>query len=122
YTGGLLYGLGDNRRALGILAGKIEDNRFIEKGYYELDGGMKLVKKDDPETANFIREKFAVPKDVVTIDQASAVIVDDKGRRWRLPLGSDVFSDYTRNSLLRICREVATERDLLNLLGTFYEL
>src|SRR5690606_18865439 len=72
--------------------------------------------------ANFIREKFAIPKDVVTIDQASALIVDDKGRRWRLPLGSDAFSDYTRNNLLRICREVATERDLLSLLGTFYEL
>ncbi|WP_222867782.1 hypothetical protein [Sphingobacterium phlebotomi] len=122
YTGGLLYGLGDNRRALGMLAGKIEGNRFIEKGYYELDGNMKLVKKDDPETANFIRKKYAIPKNVVTIDQASALVVDDKGRRWRLPLGSEALSDYTRNNLLRICREVATERDLLSLLGTFYEL
>src|SRR5690606_20917093 len=44
------------------------------------------------------------------------------GRRWRLPLGPDAFVDYTRDNLLRICREVATERDLLSLQGTFYEL
>src|SRR5690606_32136986 len=28
-TGGLLYGLGNNRRALGILAGGIENNSFL---------------------------------------------------------------------------------------------
>ncbi len=122
YSGGLLYGLGDNRRALGILAGSITNKGFSEKGYYELDGNMKLVRKEDPKTATFIREKFAIPKDVVTIDNSSVLIVDDSGRRWRLPLGPDAFVDYTRDNLLRICREVATERDLLSLQGTFYEL
>jgi len=122
FSGGLLYGLGDDRRALGVLAGNIQNKHFTETGYYELDGNMKLVKKEDLKTASYIREKVAVPKDVVTIDQSSVLIVDDKGRRWRLPLGPAAFTAYTQNNLLRICREVATERDLLNLQGTFYEL
>jgi hypothetical protein len=122
YNGGLLYGLGNNRRALGILAGTISDNKFSEQGYYELDADMNLVKKEDVETAGFIREKFAIPKNVMTVDGSSVLIVDDKGRRWRLPLGDDKLGKHLENNLMRVCREVATERDLLNAHGTFYEL
>ncbi|WP_207505269.1 hypothetical protein [Telluribacter humicola] len=121
-TGGLLYGLGDNRRALGLLAGKMVDGKFTESGYYELDGAMKLVKKEDPRTAQFIRDKFAIPKDAITVEESSVLVVDDNGRRWRLPLGSATYNKLTSNGALRICREVATERDLLNAHGTFYEL
>lgn len=121
-TGGLLYGLGDNRRALGILAGTITENGFSETGYYELDGDMKLKRMEDTATAAFIREKFAIPREVVTIDSASVLVVDDRGRRWRLPLGDNHYTPYTDRGVLRICREVATERDLLNVHGTFYEL
>ncbi|MGV3587465.1 MAG: hypothetical protein ACO1OF_10705 [Adhaeribacter sp.] len=122
YNGGLMVGLGNNRRALGLLAGNISNGKFTESGYYELDGDMNLVKKEDDKTAQFIREKFAIPSKVLTIDEASVLVVDDKNRRWRLPLGSAQYTNLTNNSLLRICREVATERDLLNAHGTFYEL
>ena len=119
---GLLWGLGNNRRKLGVLAGNVIDKTFTESGYYELDSLMNLVKKEDAETAEFIREKFAIPQNVVSIDDASALIVDDLGRRWRLPKGDSRYSELTNNGVLRICREVATERDLLNCSGTFYEL
>ena len=119
---GLLWGLGKNRRKLGILAGTASDRGVTESGYYELDSLMNLVKKDDAETASFIREKFAIPQQVVTIDEASVLVTDDLGRRWRLPKGNAKYTDLTNNSVLRICREVATERDLLNCAGTFYEL
>jgi len=119
---GLLYGLGDDRRALGILAGETTNSTFKETGYYELDVAMKLVKKEDVETANFIREKFAIPSNVVTIDDASVLVIDDLGRRWRLPKGNENYIGLTDKGLLRICREVATERDLFNCAGTFYEL
>lgn len=72
--------------------------------------------------AQFIREKFAIPRDVITVDDASVLIVDDNGRRWRLPKGNQAFTVKTQQATLRICREVATERDLLNAHGTFYEL
>jgi hypothetical protein len=121
-VGGLLYGLGNDRRALGILAGRFTDGKFVESGYYELDGNMHLERKEDPETMNFIREKFAVPNQVVSIEESSVLIIDDSNRRWRLPLGNEKYKDLTNSASLRICREVATERDLFNCMGTFYEL
>ncbi len=121
-SAGLLWGLGENRRKLGVLAGTASDDNFTESGYYELDSAMNLIKKEDPETAGFIREKFAIPQHVITIDEASVLIVDDLNRRWRLPRGNTRYEELTNKGLLRICREVATERDLFNCCGTFYEL
>ena len=119
---GLLWGLGNNRHKLGFLAGIVTDTKFTETGYYELDSLMNLVKSDDHETASLIREKIAIPLNVVKIDSASVIIDDDQGRRWRLPKGNPEFTNLTNNSVVRICREVATERDLFNCSGTFYEL
>lgn len=120
--GGLLYGLGDNRRALGISAVNVENGKETPTGYYELDEKLNLVKKEDPQTANFIKEKFAIPKNVIDIEESSVLIIDDKNRKWRLPLGNKAYKQLTDNAQLRICREVATERDLFNAMGTFYEL
>ncbi len=120
--GGLLYGLGNDRRALGISAVNFENGLQTETGYYELDAELNLVPKTDSETNIFIKEKFAIPENVVEIAESSVLIVDDLGRRWRLPLGNDSFEKLTNQARLRICREVATERDLLNCAGTFYEL
>lgn len=116
--GGLLYSLGDNRKALGISA-SIDGS---PSGYYELDGAMNLISKNDPKTQKIINEKFAIPENVVIVDKSSVLIIDDKKRRWRLPMGDGKFSDFTNAAQTRICREVATERDLLNCHGTFYEL
>jgi hypothetical protein len=91
-------------------------------GYYELDSAMNLTKKEDPAMHTFINEKFAIPKEVVSIEQSSVLVIDDLGRRWRLPKGDDSFTGLTEAGALRICREVATERDLFNCHGTFYEL
>ena len=121
-SAGLLWGLGNNRRKLGVLAGTATNTGFTGNGYYELDSLMNLEKKEDPKTAGFIREKFAIPKNVITIDQASALVVDDQGRRWRLPKGDKKYISLTDKGLLRICREVSTERDLFSCAGTFYEL
>lgn len=120
--GGLLYGLGDNRRVLGISAVNVENGKETPTGYYELDEKLNLVKKEDIQTANFIKEKFAIPKNVIDIEESSVLIIDDKNRRWRLPLGNKTYKQLTDNAQLRICREVATERDLFNAMGTFYEL
>jgi len=121
-TGGLLYGLGNNRRALGVSAVSIENGNISEDGYYELDENLNLVRKDDPETNKFVKEKFAIPENVVQFDNSSVLMIDETGRRWRLPLGNDSYQKLTNAAQLRICREVATERDLLNCAGTFYEL
>ncbi|WP_197705678.1 hypothetical protein [Labilibaculum antarcticum] len=120
--GGLLYGLGDNRRALGVSSKTFENGVEKETGYYELDDAFNLVKKEDVKTNTFINEKFAIPENAVDIQESSVLIVDDRDRRWRLPLGSELYEGLTNQAQLRICREVATERDLLSCSGTFYEL
>jgi hypothetical protein len=122
YSAGLMYGLGQDRRSLGLLAGKVSNGKFSENGYYELNGEMQLEKKGDKKTETYIREKFAIPANVVTIEKSSVLIVDDLKRRWRLPLGNADFTEKTNANLMRVAREVATERDLMNVHGTFYEL
>ncbi len=121
-VGGLLYSLGDNRRALGVSALSFSGSETSPVGYYELDAQLKLKPKDDPKTLQFINQKFAIPKDVITVEESSVLVVDDRGRRWRLPLGDAAFNGLVKSASTRIAREVATERDLLNCMGTFYEL
>ncbi len=121
-TAGLLYGLGDNRRALGMAAWTYEGTEKKATGYYELNAEMQLVPKDDSQIQALINEQMAIPASVVTVEESSVLVVDDQGRRWRLPLGEDAFTRLTDAGALRIAREVATERDLLNCHGTFYEL
>ncbi len=120
--GGLLYGLGEDRGALGVSAVKFNNGKITETGYYELDAQLNLLKKEDPVTNAFIREKFAIPENVIDIEESSVLVIDDKGRRWRLPLGASEYDQLTNSAQLRICREVATERDLFHATGTFYEL
>ena len=120
--GGILYGLGEDRKALGVSVAHFDGYSHQSIGYYELDASMNLIAKDDPETDTFIQEKFAIPKDVIQVESSSILVIDDKSRRWRFPLGEDVFSGLTEAAALRMCREVATERDLFNCHGTFYEL
>lgn len=122
YTGGLLYALGDNRRKLGVLAGDFSKEKFKEVGYYELDSAMNLNRREDGKMADFIRSKFEISKDAISVDEASVLVVDDAGRRWRLPKGNENFTKKNTSASIRICREVATERDLMNAHGTFYEL
>ncbi len=117
--GGLLYALGGNRRKLGILA---NNGKGKDTGYYELDDDMHLVPVQDEAYSTFIHTRMAIPHDVAHADRGSWLITDNRGRRWRLPLGDDRFRQPTEDGLLRICREVATERDLFSLGGTFYEL
>ena len=60
---------------------------------------------------------MAIPQSPFTTDAASVLYVDGKGKRWRLPKGG-----LESKSTERVCREVSTERSLLNIGGTFYEL
>lgn len=120
--GGLLYGLGDDRRVLGIASQSFSPGGNAATTYYELDEKLQLVPKNDPETETFIREKFAIPQQVVQVESSSILVTDIQGRRWRLPKQSEAYTPLIESAQLRICREVATERDLFSCHGTFYEL
>jgi len=122
YLGGLLYSLGNNERKMGVLAGEVKDNQFKQTGYYELDADMNLDLVKNSSNQQVIEKHFTIAKDLVQVDTSSVLVVDDLGRRWRLPKNNNRFDNLTNNGLTRLAREVVTERDLLNLHGTFYEL
>ena len=122
WRGGLLYCLGNDRKALGIVAREMDGSKTTSLGYYELDGDMNLTRKDSPADSLMIEKQLAIPSKVITADNGSYLIIDDSGRRWRLPLGDPTYERLMAQSQTRICREVATERDLFNCGGTFYEL
>lgn len=119
---GMLWAAGKDRRTLGVLAGTADNRKFTETGYYELDAALNLVRVEDTATSSYIRNKMHIPRNVITVDEASVLITDDRGRRWRLPKGNSISDSLSENGLVRICREVVTERDILNCSGTFYEL
>ncbi len=120
--GGLLYSLGNNRRAMGLAVQRFDNGRQQNEGYYELNEKLQLKPVADTAMEAFIQNKLAIPQDAVSVEASSVLVTDDKGRRWRLPLGDQVYDPLTESGQLRICREVATERDLFSCHGTFYEL
>ncbi len=116
---------------LGLVAATKPDGS--DAGYYELNQSLKLVPRDDPAAAARLVADVAQPADSFTVDDASVVLVED-GRQYRLPIGAkpqDLVAQpqpgagtakLAGYATARVCREVATERDLLNVAGTFYEL
>lgn len=120
--GGLLYGLGNNQRRLGIVSQKYAEGKLRNNGYYELTDSLLLIRKEDSQTTDFIMDKFAISQHDVFIENSSVLVIDDRNRRWRLPLGDAGYSSDDKKGIFRICREVVTERDIFNCHGTFYEL
>lgn len=117
-VGGLVRARGDNLRTL-LLAAQDSSG---DVGPYELDADLNLRRLDDSAAMSFMQKNVAIPRDVITIDEASVLFVDEQGNRWRLPKGDSAFDKPGVLGAERVCREVCTERDLLNVHGTFYEL
>lgn len=88
-------------------------------GTYDLDGGLKLLKVVDAKGTEWTAKNGAIPKAIITTDAAALIYTDSKGRRWRLPKGTNGVNPPNGD---RVCREICTERNLLNVGGTFYEL
>jgi hypothetical protein len=116
-SGGLLHVRGGSASSLRFLA----RNANGELGCYDLDGELQLKPVEDDAGAAWMRTNVAVPQGVIQADNASVLYVDDQGKRWRLPRNGD-FDLPGPLGPERVCREVCTERNLLNVHGTFYEL
>ncbi len=119
---GLIRARGANLKTLHFAATHSTDGGSEELGYYEIGADMKLHRVDDPQAHAWLKENVAIPTDVISIDAASVLYVDDDGRRYRLPKGDPSFDRAGLLGPERLDREVCTERDLFNCHGTFYEL
>lgn len=121
YSAGLIRTRGENLRNLSFAASTVKANAVAGEAYYELDAALKLTKVDDAKALAFVHKAAEIPRGVISSDAASVLVVDDAGRRWRLPKGATGF-DAEGALPLRVSREVATERDLFQAHGTFFEL
>lgn len=121
-TWGIVRARGQNKRTLHFSAIEPAGNAGQDVGLYELDGNLKLVRINDPAAQEYQKKHAAIPAGVITSDAASLIFVDDQSRRWRLPRGSEMGGSDPLRVQGRVCREVATERDLFNAGGTFFEL
>lgn len=120
--GGLLKSLGSDRRSLAVEACRLTEKGTEVTGYYEMGEDFRLLPKDDAATDRFMRTRMAVSEVPFTVESGSVLLVDERGRRWRLPLGGAGFTELGQRHMMRVCREVATERDLFHCQGTFFEL
>ncbi len=122
-SAGLLYPAGEYSGILQFAAWTVDSNgRASEAGYYEMDKDLKLVKVNNPELFNEIKEEAKIETDEFRVDEASVIVIDNWGNRFRLPKGDPSFDEPTDFGIPRIRREVVTERDLFNVHGTIYVL
>lgn len=121
-AGGLVRARGENKRTLSLAAMRPGANAPIDIGYYELDANLKLSRVNDPQAHAYTRERTQIPVGVLSTDAASVLFISEDEKRWRLPKGDPAFDHEGPLGPYRVDREVATERDLFNAHGTFYEL
>lgn len=117
-SGGLLHARGGEAKTLRFVA----KNQSGRVGCYDLDGELKLRPVEDPEGEAWVSRNVAIGAPLITADAASLLYVDEAGKRWRLPKSDVAFDHAGPLGPARLAREVCTERNLLNVGGSFYEL
>lgn len=120
-TGGLVRARAQNKRTLHFAATTPAADGLQDVGLYELDTNLSLKRIEDPAAHAYLKANAAIPTGVLQFDDASVIFVDEQARRWRMPRGVKPDAIGTLGPG-RVCREVATERDLFHAAGTFYEL
>ena len=94
-----------------------------ELGCYDLDGDLQLRAANDPTALAWTAKTVAIPRRSSPPMPRPCSTWMTNGKRWRLPKGdAGVRPARPARRRARLCREVCTERNLLNVHGTFYEL
>jgi hypothetical protein len=116
---GTMWSLARDQRKLGVAVPTSERNGH---SLYLLDADLRLTASDDAETLarTLAAEQLPAAAQAVEEDAASWIWTEDK-RRYRLPKNPNRKRDFLAANP-RVVREVATERDLLHVDGSFYEL
>jgi len=123
FTAGLLCPRGSDRGTLQLAALRVAaDGKVTELGYYEVDQHMQLRAVDDRRAWETLKQRAGIHRPDFQVDRASVVVTDRSGRRFRLPKGHAEFDRPMACGWPRGVREIATERQVFNSHGTFYEL
>ena len=112
-VGALLYARGAGKKTLGVTVGD---------AFYEMGPDLALRRSEEAGAAKWMQANVAIPRDAIAVDAASVIYTDEAGKRFRLPRGRADFQLEGPMGFDRVCREVCTERDMLNAGGTFFEL
>ncbi|HET7117468.1 MAG TPA: hypothetical protein VFI29_13305 [Hanamia sp.] len=118
YDGGLVRPANYNRHLQYL--DLTEKNKHNPEGkYYEIDEKIQFLEPEDKKNKE-VAEICAIEKDF-EIDDAS-VVVKDKSGTYRLPKTNAIYDQPFETGWPRGRREVITERSLLNVHGTIYEI
>ncbi|MEI6646438.1 MAG: hypothetical protein WCP12_10400 [bacterium] len=117
----VLAQVGEKQKSKGV----IRSNRKVlsmisDDRYYELNDKLELTPKTDSARKAMVMQG-AQSASRIRVDGAS-VIVEEAGMAYRIPKNPLYETSVSTLEFARVCREVATERDLFNFHGTFYEL
>ncbi len=124
YRGAVVDGLvkpeaGDARKLL-LASSTCEGAQVKEKHAWVLDGRLEFAPLNNSAREAVLRNKYGV-KHSFSVDAAS-VIVTEGEKRYRLPRTDAVYDEPFPTGWPRDLREVVTERNLLNVHGTIYEV
>jgi len=121
--GGVIRSLGGDDLPLGLIA---QNRANTDRPFYLLNDKLEFVQSNDKMRRGATWQAAAPDPDKIPLklDGGSILVVED-GKRYRLPLNPNRAEDKPFGEAIgfaRRVREVATERDMVNIAGTFYEL
>lgn len=118
---GLLYAPADEAMPLQFAATVVDESgKAAETGFYVMGVDMKLRRTDDAAADKTVRTKAATKQDF-EVDAASVIVKEKKGR-YRLPRGPEALTVASAAGWPRGIREIITERLMMDVAGTLYEL
>ena len=85
--------------------------------YYEVNERLEFMRVEAADKVAELK-RVAEPTSDYTVDEASVLVVDDEGRRWRLPKRAQAVETAGTRGV----REAISERYLAHFDGTFYEI
>ena len=97
------------------------DNTVTSTGYYRVDQELNITPVTNAAAEAALRSAAVTSQDY-QVDAASVIINDATYGRVRLPKGSSAYDSAGPTGWFRGRREVVTERQIMNIHGTFYEL
>jgi hypothetical protein len=107
-------------RKLLMAASTYDGGKLTGQSDWFMDGTLQFAPLDDAPRATVMRKQYRV-RHGFSVDSASVIVTEDD-KRFRLPKTSAAYDQPFPTGWPRDLREVVTERNLLHVHGTIYEV